>query len=103
MKSKPPVVDWGAPCTPTKFTFKDKLALRFMHIQFQWEVWAGYIAPNGEPLRCTNCDSWHNDHHKWRTVDTINGQCAEGELSCTLCGNVMGYWAYGYWEPPFQF
>lgn len=92
-------VPLGAVCKPAPRTFKQELAERFNHYRWRWAVWAGYYTAQGEPLRCTKCDSWHPDHHVWTTTDTINGYCAEGEISCKLCGNAMGYWAYGHWQP----
>lgn len=70
--------------------------------KFNHAVWAGYYKADGEPLRCTNCDSWHDSDHEVLIYDTINGHASEYSIHCRLCGSYMGYWAYGYWEPPFR-
>lgn len=86
---------------PIKMTLKQRVAHRISWWRWRYAVWCGYFAMDGEPLRCQSCDSWHWKDHKEYTVDTINGIACETQTSCKLCGHVMGYWAYGYWEPPY--
>lgn len=56
---------------------------------------AGYLAQNGEPLCCTNCEC--ETIHQ-RTTDTINMQACEVEAYCVDCKAILGYWACGSWE-----
>ncbi|ANO57467.1 hypothetical protein [Vibrio phage vB_VhaS-tm] len=98
----------GAP-VPPQFPFtqtvwqriKARLAQRIDGWRFDYAIWCGYYARDATPLRCECCDAWHWTDHKETTMDSINGLACEIEMSCRKCGHAMGYWAYGYWQPPY--
>lgn len=91
-------IDFSQPVTPFEPSMKDKIRNYLIGWKLWYLIWSGYFNEQGEPLRCTKCDSWHHSDHVQRIVDTVNGIPCEIELKCKLCGNQMGYWAYGYWD-----
>lgn len=61
-----------------------------------------FFGADGAPKRCRGCGSnWKQWHETVR--DSINGIVCESETFCTYCGDGVGYWAYGSWEPHTQF
>jgi len=48
-----------------------------------------------EPVKCLQCNSLSV---KDKVTSTDDGHLSEYERSCKDCGNVMGYWAHGYWQ-----
>lgn len=56
----------------------------------------------GAPLKCRHCGS---EQIKSRTMDFIDfgvpggGPPTEVEYACVNCKQVVGYWAYGYYDP----
>jgi hypothetical protein len=89
------------PFKGAKQTLSRKIAEFKLHLHFRYMVWSGYYTWNAEPVRCTKCDSWHHSDHMEVIKDRIDWTPCEVELHCKRCNNVMGYWAYGYWMPPF--
>lgn len=55
----------------------------------------GYLEKDLEPVRCHKCRSACLTGE----VKAIDGRfVSEKEVSCTICGQVLGYWAYGHWQ-----
>ena len=56
----------------------------------------GYINNEGAPLKCRKCGSSHittgNEYYE-------NYGVIEYDAICVDCGEVVGHWAYGYWNP----
>lgn len=54
----------------------------------------GYIAKNGEPLKCEFCDSKELEDFNENYSDY---GIVEYSVKCEECGKVLAHWAYGDW------
>ncbi len=45
---------------------------------------------------CHNCNE--KDNYRHVTVERIEHIVTEQEIICNKCDELMGYWAYGYYE-----
>lgn len=54
---------------------------------------------NGKCLRCPFC---HGKKFESVIKDVISGIVSEREIVCSDCGNVVNYWAYGFYDPAFR-
>lgn len=91
----------GSAAFPPKMTWRQALTHQVNWWRWRYDVWCGYYGEQGEPYRCKQCDSWHWTDHKETTIDRLDYTPCEVEISCKRCGNIMGYWAYGHYEPPY--
>lgn len=82
-----------------KLNWRNRLQQRILHLHFSYLIWCGYYNERFEPLRCTSCDSWHMTDHEQIVTDSIDWYPCEYYVRCKLCGNNMGHWAYGHFEP----
>lgn len=55
----------------------------------------GFLAEDLAPLMCTKCDSTELED---MTTSTDGGFVSEFQRSCSACGAMAGYWAYGGWQ-----
>ena len=55
----------------------------------------GYQSKHGDPLKCIYCKS---KNLKDCNYDYLEHYIAEHDRICEDCGQVVGHWAYGYWE-----
>ncbi|HHT98029.1 MAG TPA: hypothetical protein GXZ90_09085 [Clostridiales bacterium] len=55
----------------------------------------GYIAEDGEPLKCQHCNnkSFVEKDSYFECVGRV-----EYTLVCDKCNEFAGHWAYGYWQ-----
>lgn len=59
----------------------------------------GYIHEDLEPIKCEHCDSTdlEDENH---IVEELGTHCTtEYDKICKSCGETVGHWAYGYWQP----
>jgi hypothetical protein len=56
----------------------------------------GYIAKDGQPLKCRFCDS--TKPFKESDIYHENYFKVEYQLSCSDCNNRLSIWAYGQWQ-----
>jgi hypothetical protein len=57
----------------------------------------GYIAENGKPLKCTNCES--KDFKRVNKYYEMDYSCVvEYTCVCKDCDHTLGVWAYGSWQ-----
>ena len=64
-------------------------------VDYRYSIWAGFIEPDGTPLKCRNCAHEEFDED----YSYVNEGCiGEIEVTCQKCGKVVAYWAYGYWQ-----
>jgi len=56
----------------------------------------GLIKPDGTPIKCHKCGSTK----PWKQRVTASGSYGPEEYyaDCQDCGQMLGYWAYGYWQ-----
>jgi hypothetical protein len=57
-----------------------------------------YYTEEFEPVQCEYCLSKNITS---RVVDEIAGSVCEEEFICGDCHSVIGYWAYGFFDPEF--
>jgi hypothetical protein len=57
-----------------------------------------YFYDNGHPKRCTHC---HSNNLDYQVKATDCGYESEKQYFCTSCKHIVGYWAYGYFDPCF--
>ncbi len=57
-----------------------------------------YYDETGRPVRCVHCGCGEILR---TTKDRIEGTVCEEEYWCRGCGKVVGYWAYGYFDPEY--
>ena len=57
-----------------------------------------YFNKNHGPKKCTKCDGVHINA---ATKATDGGYASEVEYICNNCGTILGYWAYGSFDPCF--
>jgi hypothetical protein len=62
----------------------------------KFSKFAGYVADDGEPIKCYKCGS---KNIKTIPKEYINYIVCEESAVCKNCGTQVGYWAYGYWQP----
>ncbi len=55
-----------------------------------------HYTKEGEPLSCPRCSSTMLGRE---VKATDGGHTSEFAVRCGGCNAVVGYWAYGYWEP----
>lgn len=65
------------------------------HDRIQELIQGDYLDKSLVPLKCTECNS-ENFTENAKSIDA--GVVSESELICAECGQVLGYWAYGYWQ-----
>lgn len=58
-----------------------------------------YYTEEGEPIKCCYCDC---EHLYEMTKDIVQHTVAEYAIVCHSCNEVVGYWAYGYFDPFFK-
>ena len=62
-----------------------------------------YFSDNGEPIKCTICGT-NGKEFKQIIKDTLDGYIVlEYELLCPTCNESVGYWAYGSFDPCYQY
>ena len=59
---------------------------------------------DGAPIKCCKCGSEQITEKVTNTLDVGvgRGMPMEFECVCDQCGEVVGYWAYGYYDPSFM-
>ena len=57
-----------------------------------------YYSEEGYPHRCPHCEGVDIG---CRVLDRIEGTVCEEEYFCESCGEIIGLWAYGYWDPAY--
>ncbi len=55
-----------------------------------------YYDDECRPIKCMNCES---TEIKSIVKDITAGTICEKEYSCFCCGAIIGYWAYGSFDP----
>ena len=55
-----------------------------------------YYDDEHRPIRCRFCESTNITS---KTTGYIEGYACEAEYRCGDCGEKVGYWAYGYFDP----
>lgn len=55
---------------------------------------------DGECKRCPCC---HGENLIENVIDTINYTVCEKEIVCGECNERVNYWAYGSYDPAFQY
>lgn len=63
-----------------------------------------YFNSDGEPKRCIHCN---NDKFTSKVTSSFDvgvgtGITCEEEILCKKCDSVVGYWAYGGYDPRFM-
>jgi hypothetical protein len=60
-------------------------------------------AADGAPVRCWKCGSTEQREEVRSMVDVLYGQgpVCEYEVFCAACGEGIGYWAYGSFDPGY--
>ena len=58
-----------------------------------------YYTDDGCPIKCFTCDAINI---KSRTVDIIANCVCETAYYCDDCGEDLGYWAYGSFNPYYK-
>lgn len=53
---------------------------------------------DGAPKKCKHCGS---DNIDYKSTDHIDYMVCEAEYRCGDCGELLGRWAYGNFEPDF--
>lgn len=64
-----------------------------------------YFYSDNSPKQCTHCNSSKIDSTVTEWLDVGFGNCgptSEEEYYCKKCNNIVGYWAYGYFDPCFM-
>ena len=62
-----------------------------------------YFEPDGAPIRCPKCGSTKTTEKVISVVDVYQGMGPTCEAECYCeCGECVGYWAYGSWDPHFR-
>ena len=56
-------------------------------------------APDGSCLRCPHCGGRELKEH---VRDTIDWHPCEISIDCQECREMVGFWAYGYYDPCFM-
>lgn len=76
-----------------------KIRNKIADMKFKFSIWKdiklGYIAPDGEPLKCYSCKSTnlYTDNY-----DYICSTLCEYTCKCKDCGQTVGVWSYGEWQ-----
>lgn len=73
----------------------DNLEAYEQQAELEEQIKGGFITESLEPIRCFKCNSVE---FKDTTINTDGGHLSEFQRDCTKCGQVNGYWAYGYWQ-----
>jgi hypothetical protein len=58
-----------------------------------------YYGEDDGPIKCYHCDSTDIDHI---TRDITANVISEYSCVCQNCQQVIGYWAFGYYDPSFK-
>lgn len=56
----------------------------------------GVITKELEPIKCEACGA---DKYRDKTTDSLDYLEVEKNRICNNCGEVMGSWSYGCWQP----
>ena len=59
-----------------------------------------FYKSTGEPIKCIECKREDFDHV---VKSTDGGYTSEAEVCCKNCISVVGYWAYGGYDPDYMF
>lgn len=77
----------------------EKIRCKYSDMRFRYYIWRdikkGYIAEDGQPLKCFKCGSKEMEDYGEYYEDHL---CVEYGVKCKHCGQKLGYWAYGSWE-----
>jgi hypothetical protein len=58
-----------------------------------------YYSKNNRPIKCQYCEC----EELTETVeDQSGGQVFEKSITCSECNSMLGYWAYGAYDPFFR-
>lgn len=57
-----------------------------------------YYKEDGQPIKCFSCGSTNIEE---KIVSSINYTACEVRYDCGDCGEDVGYWAYGYFDPQY--
>lgn len=60
------------------------------------DIRKGYIAPDGQPLKCFKCGCKELEEYNEYYMD--GGYREEYSVRCKECKQPLSHWAYGYWE-----
>lgn len=57
---------------------------------------------DGRPIKCWKCGCTEQREVTRGIIDVLDGRgpVCEFEVFCASCNESIGYWAYGYYEPP---
>jgi hypothetical protein len=62
-----------------------------------------YFDTNGKPLKCRICGTEEREFVV-KIENTLDQHTImEYSVTCPTCDNMVGYWAYGNWDPAFEF
>lgn len=92
-------MDIPNPLPTPKSTLAQRIMERYRRLVFCYYVWSGYVNYDFEPIRCMECDWWSDFDDV--VTDYVSYHPCEVKRVCPNCEAVMGYWAYGSWEPWF--
>ena len=67
------------------------------HNELEALIEGGYYGEDCRPKMCTTCDSLNV---KETAIDWIDHTVCEKNIFCGDCGQYLGLWAYGNYEPP---
>lgn len=89
--------DWDKLLKPNIFK---RIKYKIDELRFRFYIWRdiklGYIANDGQPLKCFKCKSVELEEFNRYTEGY--GLTIEYSVKCKKCGQVLGHWAYGNWE-----
>ena len=57
-----------------------------------------YYNKDCKPIKCQHCES---TDIKSIVIDITAGTVCEKEYHCTACKTIIGYWAYGAFDPSY--
>ena len=63
-----------------------------------------YYREDASPIKCwkCGCEKIKSIDRDWIAVlDNGTGPTTEYESRCAACNELLGYWAYGYFDPSF--
>lgn len=63
-----------------------------------------YFESDGAPIKCPKCGSSDFRENILGVVDVYCGMgpTCEAEYFCEVCGENVGFWAYGSWHPQYK-
>lgn len=72
-----------------------------MENYFKEQIKLGYIAEDGEPLKCDKCectDFIYYNHDFLDYIGSVGINVLEYMVKCSKCNKDVGYWSYGHWQ-----